>query len=538
MKVLITQGDKNVADISFEDEEILIGSHEDCDIHLPGSGISDRQARFFLDDSRKWHIENLDTQNEIQYNNQPLADQPVLHNKDQIAIGDYHLQVFPVEQEEGPPEEPRLGAAELAKIKKYPLPPGSAVKRHFDMTQLKTPQLENMAKANISLAGSRDIHELVDNVLDRLIEVFNARCAWIGLRRKPDGDLDVIAGKLATGKPIESTPLVEHLMYRCLERTQHICIRRVRDQQDIGSAMAAPLAVGQKNIGMIYVDRRPKIKRLQAPELELLSAIASQVAAKAENVFSGMIQRNAQMSTAEMDLVREIQNQLDPKSTPNWSDLSLAVYTRSGQEAPGDVYDIMSHPDTGMSYFLVGHVHADGGSLAYSLSRLQAAFRVAMLHNDPPHAFARTLNWMIAEGQDTTTADLLCLQLNPKNGSIKFARGGKIGGFIVNEQGQARALKHASEQRVGQVPNFQYNSHLETLNPGESLILYSRGVTNVFNAEGNRFGEARFIELICDGFGQPPTTTIQDLTDEVTSFIEHGRQPEDITVLMLSRMNL
>ncbi len=441
-------------------------------------------------------------------------------------------------EEETPPEEPRLGVEELAKIKKYPLPPGSAVKRHFDTTQLKTPQLESLAKANVPLAASRDIHELVENALDHLLELFSARGVWIGLRRKPEGELDVIGGKLSTGKVFESTPIVEHLLYRCLERTQHICIRRVRDQKDIGSAMAVPLAVGQKTIGMVYVDRRPKVKRFQFPELELLTALATQIAAKAEIVFSGMIKRSAEMSSAELDLIRGIQAQLDPKSIPNWRNLQLAVYTRSGQEAPGDVYDIMKHPDSEITYFLVGHIHADGGSLAYSMSRLQASFRLAMLHNDPPHAFARTLNWLIKEARDPTTLDLICLQLNPQNGHIKFARGGKIGGFIVNEQGQARALKHASEQRIGQVANFQYNSHVDVLNTGESLVLYSRGVTNVFNADNERFGEVRFIELICDGFGQPPATTMQDLTDEVTAFLEHGRQPEDITVLMLNRMNM
>ena len=137
--------------------------------------------------------------------------------------------------------------------------------------------------------------------------------------------LDVIGGKLSTGKVFESTPIVEYLMYRCLERTQHICIRRVRDQKDIGSAMAVPLAVGKKTIGMVYVDRRPKVKRFQFPELETLSALAAQIAAKAGTIFSGMAKRSAEMSSAESALLRELQAQLDPKSTPNWENLQLKL---------------------------------------------------------------------------------------------------------------------------------------------------------------------------------------------------------------------
>ena len=96
MKVLITQDDKALEDISFENEEISIGVQADCDIHLPKARISDRQARFFLDDDHQWYIENLDPQHEIQLNNQVVAQKKPLQNEDQITLGGYRLQVFPV----------------------------------------------------------------------------------------------------------------------------------------------------------------------------------------------------------------------------------------------------------------------------------------------------------------------------------------------------------------------------------------------------------------------------------------------------------
>lgn len=534
MRIVVRQGVNKVADISFEDEDIYLGSQATCDIHLPSPQISPRQLRVFLAENKQWCAENLDPEVPILLNNEPMRPTTILKNKDEFNVQTYLVTVFTDEEEEVL-EEPRLGPEELARIKKFPLPPGSAVKRHFDLTQLKTAQLDALARAGARIAVGKDLHELVDVTLEVIMELFFARCAWIGIRRKPKGELDVVGGKLSSGKVFESNPLVSYLEYRCIERFQHICIRKVRDQPDVGSALAVPLAVGTTAYGMLYVDRREKVRRFQYPDLELLSALGAQVAARIEVLLSSAARRTEAMSSAEQELVRVIQNQLDPLNLPVWNNLHLAAYMRSGQHNCGDVYDTMKHPDSGLAAFLIAHVHTEGGSLAFSMARLQATFRTAMLHNDPPQAFARLLNWMMKEGNDPSTIDMICVVLDPASGQMKYARGGKIGGFVITAQGAPRPMKHASEQRVGMVANFEYNAHQDQLAPGESLVLYSRGVTSVADAEGQRFGENRFIQLMCDGFGQAPAATIQDLTDELAPFIAQGSHPDDITVLLVQQ---
>lgn len=536
MRVVVKQGDKLVADIGFEeDEAVLVGADEDCDLVVKGAKIADQQARLICEDGL-WNLENLNGECPLSLNRVPLESGVSLKNGDEIQIETYLLTVYPVEEEDDAvPEEPSLGAEELAKIKKYPLPPGSAVRRHYDATRLKLDQLECLAQAGVKIAASRDIHELLENLQDILIETFSGRAAWIGLRRKPEGELDVIGGRLDSGKVFESNDLTELLTYRCIERLQHICIRKVRDQEEIGTAMAVPIAMHKKTYGMLYVDRRIKHRRFQSGDLELMGAIGAAAAARIASIFSGMAQRSAEMSSAEIALIHEIQTLLDPKSLPSIDNLQMSIYTRSGQETPGDVYDLMKHPDTDTTALLVGHVHATGGALAYSMGRLQSSFRIAMLHNDSPQAFARAMNWMIAQSTEETTIDFICLKIAPSSGLIKFARGGRVGGFIVNAQGQPRPLKHASEYRIGQATGFQYQGHTEKLDKGESLVLYSRGITTIQNEQGEKFGEGRFIELVCDGFGQTPAATLQDVGDEVAVYLENGKQSEDITVIMLTR---
>jgi len=65
--------------------------------------------------------------------------------------------------------------------------------------------------------------------------------------------------------------------------------------------------------------------------------------------------------------------------------------------------------------------------------------------------------------------------------------------------------------------------------------LYTRGIATCTDDQGQRFGEHRFITLVCDGFGQPPTTTLQDVTTELISFFKDGRHPDDISIVLLHR---
>jgi serine phosphatase RsbU (regulator of sigma subunit) len=525
-----------LADLSFEDEEIAIGSETGCGIHLPDARVSPRNAVVIPQENGDWNIESLDTDNTILVNGHKLTERIQLHNGDEIAIHEYLLKVYlEQELERHVVEDTRLTPEELARIKEFPLPAGSVVKRHFDPVILTQDQLERVSRIGMEVFHCRDIHELVEVALNTLFVQFNARVAWIGLRRQPKGELEVVAGKLPTGQPCATTPIVELLQYRCTERAQHICIRKVRDQEEIGSAMAVPLTSPSGPLGMLYVDHRVKAKRFQIPDLDLLSSIGAQIAAKLDALVQGRLQRNAEVTATEISVVHTIQAQLDPRHAPSFENLQVAAYSRSGQEKPGDLYDVMKHPDTRTTAFLLGHVNATGAMLALSLARLHATFRVAVLHNDPPHAFAREVNWLMYDERDPSTVDALYLLIDPRSGKIRYCRAGKLGTLIINARGEPRALHAGDAPPVGQVRNFEYAARQEVLAPGETLVLYTRGVATCSNAQGDRFGERRFLELVCDGFGQPPSQTIQDLTYELTSFFQDGKHPNDITIVLLHR---
>ena len=228
---------------------------------------------------------------------------------------------------------------------------------------------------------------------------------------------------------------------------------------------------------MLYVDRRPNQKRFQIPDLDLFSTLAANLAAKADFLMQHRQQRSAAVTATEVSVVHSIQSHLDPSSAPHFKDYQLAAYSRSGQETPGDLYDVVKHPDTPITGFLIGHANSTGAHLALSIARLHSTFRVGFIHNDPPHALARTLNWLMYNEKDPSTVDAVFLLIDPASGKIKYSGAARSARSSSAPSGEPRPLAGADgtlDRAASR--NYEYVSKLEQLQPGDTLALYSRGV--------------------------------------------------------------
>ena len=67
-------------------------------------------------------------------------------------------------------------------------------------------------------------------------------------------------------------------------------------------------------------------------------------------------------------------------------------------------------------------------------------------------------------------------------------------------------------------------------------MLFTPGVTTAKNRQGETFGEERFINILCDGFGQLASAMLKEMLTDLRNFTEGGQQPDDITVILAHRV--
>lgn len=68
------------------------------------------------------------------------------------------------------------------------------------------------------------------------------------------------------------------------------------------------------------------------------------------------------------------------------------------------------------------------------------------------------------------------------------------------------------------------------------MVLFTPGVTTAKNRRDETFGEERFVNILCDGFGQLASAMLKDMLTDLRNFTEQGSQPDDITVILAHRV--
>lgn len=538
MRIVVKEKETGVVivDRSFEEEAVYVGSQPGCSVYVPDLRFGAHCLLMSPDEQGVWWVEPLNPEAHIAICGQDLTDRRMLVEGDEIDAFDYKLTIYLLaDMNEKPAEDDRLSPTDLAEIKKYPLPPGSFIKRPNDPIQLDTSQTARLARAALELAESRDIQQLVDIALTHLLQNFRGRCAWIGLRRQTNGELDVVGGRYTSGEVCEAPTLASGLRYRCMERLQSILVRRA-DDSVIGSALSAPVsAPGGGVYGMVYVDVRKASKRYGTTDLDALVMFTTVLAHRLEALITAHTRQLAQVSNAELAVLQRMQEQLDPQNVPSWKELQIGAFTKAGQQHSGDVYDVMKIPGKELVYLLIAHAQAEGPILPALMAQAHASFRMAAVNGTLPHAFFRQLNYVMYGEREQRYVGCFALLIDPATGLIRHCRAGRIGALIIDAKGQPRPFGAIEMPAIGVERAFEYTTSEDALHRGETLALYTRGVVMATNADGERFREKRFIDCLCDSFGQSALTTLDDLKTDISAFTDGGAHPEDMTVLLAHR---
>jgi sigma-B regulation protein RsbU (phosphoserine phosphatase) len=186
---------------------------------------------------------------------------------------------------------------------------------------------------------------------------------------------------------------------------------------------------------------------------------------------------------------------------------------------------------------MIAQTSSTGAMPSMLIAQAQTAFRVAVMHQDTPAVFLRTLNWLLYDGQEDHPLDCLAAVIDPPSGQMRYAIAGQLGAFIIGRRGEPRRLgpKEPSSP-LGLSRSTVYPLLPEQLDPKETLVLFTQGVTTAKNGADETFGEERFVNLLCDGFGQQASVLMKEMLSDLRSFTEGGAQPDDITVILAHRV--
>ncbi len=214
--------------------------------------------------------------------------------------------------------------------------------------------------------------------------------------------------------------------------------------------------------------------------------------------------------------------------------VELAAMMQPAKQAGGDLYDYFPLDETRL-LFAVGDVSGKGMPAAIFMSVAVVLLRSAAkdLH-DPATIIARVNDELAERNESCTFVTLFVGILDTRTGEVVHANGGHNPPRLVTAPGSVAAVAVAANMVVGVMPHHTFARERLLLNPGDSLLLYSDGITEAFDHTGLLYGTGRLDKCLA---GLPPSSPVADMVravaTDVASFSGSSEQADDMTILCL-----
>ncbi|MFD5547290.1 PP2C family protein-serine/threonine phosphatase [Streptomyces goshikiensis] len=250
--------------------------------------------------------------------------------------------------------------------------------------------------------------------------------------------------------------------------------------------------------------------------------------------------RQAEADRARLqDALAALQSSLLPDTLPPIPGMETAAHyrTASPDRLGGDFYDVFPIDATRFAFFL-GDVCGKGPQAAAVTSLTRYTLRAAALHDPDPVSALSTLNRAVHErysGGDPRYCTAIFGTLEPDPGTgqvtVRLASGGHPPALVLRADGTADFLPTPGGLLIGILPNAPFAPATTTLGPGDTLLLYTDGLTEARTGEGRSalYGDEALRAFAADHAGRPPGAVMEALTGLLDGF---GDGLDDDTALL------
>src|SRR6266567_1479958 len=227
-------------------------------------------------------------------------------------------------------------------------------------------------------------------------------------------------------------------------------------------------------LGVLYLDsRRPAA--FSKLDRQILDALAADAASILDNARLVEKERERQRLEQEINIARDIQQALLPRDFREFPHLAVTGFNLPCLSVGGDYFDVFPLSD-GRTAFLIADVSGKGLGAALLTTMLQGALSGMTLGTDPARVFNHVNRFLCDHSEVGRYATMFFVTLD-QEGHLEFINAGHPSPFLIR-RGIAEEAFTEGSYPVGLVPEAQYTAVCLKLEPGDTLVLFSDGVTD------------------------------------------------------------
>jgi sigma-B regulation protein RsbU (phosphoserine phosphatase) len=519
-------------------EAISIGRASDCSIPIKDRYLSRKHAEIIAA-GNSWILKDLGSANGTYLNGSRVERDEQLKTGDRIRLGDTEI-VFETSDRStdrfiAVPDN--TGASPTIAI---PVTDISDAPESQDVARLHT--LTQLAR---ELIEDRPMDELFGFIVDRVMEHLHPSRAAIALlghdgrsftkvevRRQDDTDASEL--KISHTLLAEVVEEKKALAYVDVGADEKLRTAQSIIMQGIHSILCAPLMIGNSVVGVLYVDFLFTQRSIAEDDVRLVAQIGRFAATKLETTRLREEAIQKRIMDEELKTASGIQRRLLPAAPAGIDGFTFVGRNQPCRTVSGDYYDFAMRPD-GKMYFVIGDVSGKGVTAGLMMAGLQVAFRIFSKSDPDPATLVTQLNVALKENLPQSKFVTLFLgRLDTTNGRIEYVNAGHTPPLLLSKSGAVEL--NESDLLLGVVARAEFNNRELQLAPGDSLVLFTDGVTEARDADGNDLGSNVIGAALAHLHGADADTLSHAVNETVLNHVGDAENlDDDVTLLIVSR---
>jgi len=410
-------------------------------------------------------------------------------------------------------------------------------------------KLKAMIEIAQNLARAVTLEEVLPKLLDSMFKIFTqADRGFIILRTLPDGPLIPKAIKCRHSELEDRVRISRTIVRQAMESKQALLSAdaatdvRFESSQSIAdlrirSLMCAPLINGEGHaLGVIQVDTTDQRQRFQKDDLDLLASIAAQAGVAIDNAQMHETALRRQSLERDLELAHKVQRGLLPAAPPRMSDYHFFDFYESANQVGGDYYDYVDLPDNRLAVVLAD-VSGKGVSAALLMAKLSGEVRYCLASEPTPAAALNRINTAFSRaGWDDRFVTFILAVLDRSRHQVTIVNAGHMPPLLRHGGGQVESVgDDEAGLPLGIDADFEYQQCSRQLAVGDSLTMFTDGISEAMNVSGELYGLERLREQVATR-GASVAGVGRQILDDVRRFVGGQPQSDDMCLVSFGRL--
>lgn len=404
-------------------------------------------------------------------------------------------------------------------------------------------EIASFSKINQAIQSNLDFSEILNTMLDASMLETGARGGWLEWL---DEQGDTVVRERRRISEGDLTELKEHLNLteKVLKDQRYLLLRNLKKNRSLRSSdtrfrslLVVPILSNSRSFGAIYLVN-DLVNAFEDVSVQAVVNFAEQAGIALENAQLIKNSIEVERYQEQLKIAKEVQSKLLPAQLPESPKVVFAALSENAYEVGGDYYDVTPYGDHRFRV-AIGDVSGKGTTAAFYMAEIKGIFHALVQLDLSVQQFISTANHALAEClQQGFFVTLTYLEIDTEQRQIELLRAGHTPTLLYRQSQDCLEYLRDGTLGLGILRNHSFDNYLTeptriAYEPGDRLVLYTDGILEARNTDGDEFGYDRFQELVRTHVQDAPDMLAAAIVKAVKSFTNRELD-DDYTVLIIS----